>query len=127
MGHRIPHHPLSLSKTARRSYPQTGVWSALRIIHQAALIIQSDGRFLQFAIMPAMMIDVHDNHRNRTGAGRHRRSAATSARGQNHVAAYISCAAASQLPALLLGTVGLAHWHVDATDRDELVRLPDHQ
>src|SRR4051812_26784474 len=64
---------------------------------------------LQFAILPAMMSDAHRNHRNRARAGRHQRSAAAYARGRNHVAAYISCATASQLSAVLLGPARLAH------------------
>src|SRR5262249_30352521 len=85
------------------------------------------GGFLQFAIMPAMMINAHDNYRNRTSAGRHRRAAAATARGKNHVAAHISRAAAPQLPTVFLGTIGLAYRHMDATDHDELVRLPNYQ
>jgi len=84
-------------------------------------------RFLQFPILPAMMSDADANHRNCARAGRHKWTAAASARGANHVAAHVSRAAASQLPALFLGTIGFSHRHVDATDCDELVRLPDHE
>src|SRR6266511_4992400 len=44
-----------------------------------------------------------------------------------HVAAYISCAAASQLSAVLLGPARLAPRHVDTADCDELVRLLTHK
>ena len=84
-------------------------------------------RFLQFAILPAMMSDADEDYRNCARAGRSQWPAAPPARGWNHVAAYISRATASQLPAFLLGTVGLAYWHLDATDCDELVRVPNHK
>src|SRR5262249_19114332 len=74
-----------------------------------------------------MMSDADEDDRNRARAGRSQWPTAPPARGWNHVAAYISRATASQLPAFLLGTVGLAHWHLDATDCDELVRLSDYQ
>src|SRR2546423_14981241 len=74
-----------------------------------------------------MMSDAREKYRNRARAGGHQRSAATSARGRNHVAAYISCATASQLSAVLLGPARLAHRHLDATDCDELVRIPTHK
>jgi hypothetical protein len=84
-------------------------------------------RFLQFAILPAMMSDAHENYRNCTRAGRHQRTSAACSRGERHVAAHISGAAASQLPAVLLGSARLADRHLDATDCDELVRLPNHK
>ena len=84
-------------------------------------------RFLQFAILPAMMNDAHEHYRNRARAGGHQRPAGAYARGANHVAAHVSCAAASQLSALLLGPARLAHRHLDATNCDELVRIPDHK
>ena len=84
-------------------------------------------RFLQFAILPAMMSDAHENYRNGAGARGHQRPAAAYARGRSHVAAHISCAAVSQLPAVLLGPARLSHRHVDATDCDELVRIPNHK
>ncbi len=71
--------------------------------------------------------DADENHRNRPGAGGHQRPAAAYARGRNHLAAYISCVTASQLSAVLLGPARLAYRHVDAADRDELVRLPNHK
>ena len=49
---------------------------------------------LQFAMLPAMMSDAHENHRNSARAGRPQRLAATCARGRNHVAAHISRAMA---------------------------------
>src|SRR4029079_10228652 len=74
-----------------------------------------------------MMSDAHGNHRNRARAGRHQRPAGTYACGRNYVAAYIPCATPSQLPAVLLGPTRLAYRHLDAADRDELVRLPNHK
>ena len=104
-----------------------GFGSLYRINDYAASTTQKRARFLQFAILPAMMSDAHENHRNRARAGRHQRPAAAYARGRNHVAAHISCATASQLSAVLLGPARLAHRHLDATDCDELVRLPNHK
>src|ERR1044072_4139175 len=74
-----------------------------------------------------MMSDVHENHRNGASAGRHQWPAAAAACGRNYVAAHIPCAAPPQLSAVFLGTIGLADRHVDDTDCNELVRLPDHQ
>ena len=74
-----------------------------------------------------MMSDARENYRNRARAGRHQRPAAAYAGGRNHVAAYISCAKASQLSAVFLGPARLAYRHVDAADRYELVRLPNHK
>src|SRR5436190_15538560 len=82
---------------------------------------------LQFTMVPAMMSDADGNHRNGARAGRHQRPAAPYAHGRNHVAAHISSAAASQLPAVLLGPTRLAHRHVDAADCDELVYLSNHK
>src|SRR5262249_58358499 len=80
-----------------------------------------------FAILPVMMSDAHKNYRNCPGAGRPQRSAGAYARGRNHVAVHISRAAASQLPPVFLGSARLARRHLDATDCDELVRLPNHK
>ncbi len=74
-----------------------------------------------------MMSDADGNNRNRARAGRHQRAAGTDARGENHVAAYVSCATASELSAVLLGATRFAHGHLDAADRNELVRLPNHK
>src|SRR2546423_10432913 len=74
-----------------------------------------------------MMSDAREKYRNRARAGGHQRTAAAHARGRNHVAAYISCATASQLSAVLLGPARLTHRNLDATDCDELVRIPNHK
>ena len=82
-----------------------------------------------FAIvaLPPMMSDADKDNGNSPRAGGHQWPAAAHAGGRHHVAAYISRAAASQLPAFLLGPACLADRHVDATDGDELVRLPNHE
>src|SRR3954447_23701604 len=82
---------------------------------------------LQFALLPAMMSDAHGNNRNGTRAGRHQRPTAADACRWNHVAAHISRATASQLSTIFLGPARLAYRHVDAADRYELVRLPNHK
>src|SRR5882757_8151386 len=82
---------------------------------------------LQLSVSPAMMSDAREKYRNRARAGRHQRPAAAYARGRNHVATHISCATASQLSAVLLGPARLAHRHLDATDCDELVCIPNHK
>ena len=82
-----------------------------------------------FAIvaLPPMMSDADKDNGNSPRAGGHQWPAAAHAGGRHHVAAYISRAAASQLPAFLLGPACLADRHVDATDGDELVRLPNNE
>src|SRR5947208_7702974 len=82
---------------------------------------------LQLLVSPVMMSDAREKYRNRARARRHQRLAAAYARGRNHVAAYISCATASQLSAVLLGPARLTHRNLDATDCDELVRIPNHK
>src|SRR6266700_1086444 len=59
--------------------------------------------------------------------GRYQRAAAPHAGGRNHLATHVPRPAAPQLSPLFLGTARLTHWHMDATDRDELVRLSDHE
>src|SRR5947208_11622802 len=46
---------------------------------------------------------------------------------RHHLANDVSGAAPSQLPALFLGPTGVAHWYLDAANRDELVRLRNHE
>src|SRR5437763_308162 len=74
-----------------------------------------------------MMTDADEQYRNSTRAGGHQRAPAAHAGGRNHVAAHFSRAAASQLPAFLLGSARVAYRHMDATDGNELVRLPNHE
>ena len=112
---------------ARRAHVYPGLWFVISNQRLRSVNNTERARFLQFSSLPAMMSDAHENYRNRARAGRHQRPAAAYARGRNHVAAHISCATASQLSTVLLGPARLAHRHLDATDCDELVRLPNHK
>src|SRR5438309_9584339 len=67
------------------------------------------------------------HYRDSTRAGRYQRPAAAPASGRNHLASHVPRPAASQLSPLFLGPARLAHWHVDATNSHELVRLSDHE
>src|ERR1051326_667972 len=74
-----------------------------------------------------MMSDADRDNGNGPRAGGHQWPPAAHAGGGHHVAAHVSRAATSQLPAFLLRPACLAHRHVDATDGDELVCLPNHE
>src|SRR5215467_11024040 len=74
-----------------------------------------------------MMTDAEQNYRNSPRPGGPQWAPAAHARWRNHLAAHFSRAPTSQLPAFLLGPTRLADRHVDATDLNELVRLPDHE
>src|SRR5438874_2509101 len=93
----------------------------------AASTTHEPARFLQLSVVPAMMSDADRDNGNSPRAGGHQWPAAAHAGGRHHVAAHVSRAAVSQLPAFLLGPACLAHRHVDATDSNELVRLPNHE
>src|SRR5919106_819377 len=71
--------------------------------------------------------DANEEHRHRASARRYQWPAAPHSSGRSQLASHISRAAASQLSALFLGPARLAHWHVDATDGDELVRISNPQ
>src|SRR5919204_5012557 len=83
--------------------------------------------FLQLSALPIMMPDADKDNGNGPRAGGYQWPTAPHAGWRHHVAAHVSGAAAPQLPAVLLGSARLAHRHVDATDRDELVRLSNHE
>ena len=70
---------------------------------------------------------VKDADRNRARAGGYQRPAAAFAGRRRQLAAHVSRASVSQLSAVFLGPVGLAHRHLDATNRHELVRLRNHK
>src|SRR5882762_2903044 len=71
--------------------------------------------------------DAGKNHGNRAGARGRQRTATPRARWQRDLAAYVPRATASQLSAVFLGATRLADWHVDAANRDELVRLSNYE
>src|SRR4029077_2025899 len=74
-----------------------------------------------------MMTDADKNHGNRARTRRRQRAATSRARWWRDLAAYIPRATASQLSTLLLWATRLAHWHVDAANRNELVCLSNYQ
>ena len=73
------------------------------------------------------MISNAVNYENCARTRRRQRTATSRARWQCNLAAYISRATASQLSAVFLGETRLARWHVDAANRDELVRLSNYE
>ena len=73
------------------------------------------------------MSDADSEHGNCARARRRQRAATSHARWWRYLATYVSRAAASQLSAVFLGAARLARWHVDAANRDELVRLSNYE
>jgi hypothetical protein len=70
-----------------------------------------------------MMIDADKDHGNRPRTGRRERAATPGAHWSRHLAAHVPRVKASQLSAIFLRATCFTGWHVDAANRDELVRL----
>src|SRR6202035_3492698 len=73
-----------------------------------------------------MMTDAGKNG-NSARTRRRQWTATSRACWQRDLAAYVPRTTASQLSTVFLGTTGLAHWHVDAANRDELVRVSNYE
>ena len=84
-------------------------WSC-RISDCAASTTHERPQILQFMILPAMMNDAHENYRNRARRKILKLAGSAAYQWWDYVAAHISCAAASQLPALLLGDSWSRHF-----------------
>ncbi len=71
--------------------------------------------------------DADKNNGNRARTRRRQRATTSRARWWRDLAAYVPRTTASQLSTLFLGPTRLADWHVDAANRDELVRLSNYE
>ena len=71
--------------------------------------------------------DADKNNGNRARTRRRQRATTSRARWRRDLAAYVPGTTASQLSTVFLGATGLAHWDMDAANRDELVRLSNYE